>query len=235
MDKLDITTSHNIVVTVELADVTQRILATVIDSMVVGFYCLLVSLISIGSGEFAAVLMLPVLLCYHLIMEYFNDGQSLGKKALKLKVVSLTGDRPELLDLVMRWMFRLVDLAASAGMLGIIFISSTKKKQRIGDILANTAVIRIQNDNFVTLDSILELSSDSYAVTFPQVSRYSDADMLLVKQAIIRHQKKPTADNRRLLYELSKKISTDFNIKNQAEDRLTFLRTILNDYVVLTR
>jgi len=236
MNMLDITTSHNIVVTVEPAEVSQRILATFIDIIIVSFYFMLVSLVTFNSERLAMILILPVFLCYHLIFEYFNEGQSLGKKALKIKVVSLTGERPKLLELVMRWMFRTVDVAITFGLLAIIFISSTKRKQRIGDILADTAVVKMENDRFISLDSILNLSDENYKVTYPMVTSYNDSDMLLVKEAIIRHQKKPTAANNRLIYSLCKKITKDFKIKEQSDaKRIDFLRTVINDYVVLTR
>ncbi len=235
MDKLEITTSHNIVVSVELANVAQRILATIIDGFILMIYASFAGLITLGSQVGQMLLVVPVLMCYHLIMEYFFDGQSLGKMLLKLRVISLRGDRPELLDLVMRWMFRLIDITASVGILAIIFATSSKKKQRLGDILANTAVVRIQNDSHVALESIKELSDDSYTISYPLVTMYNDKDMLLVKEAIGRYQKKPTANNSKLLSDLSSKIHRDFKLKGQVSNKLGFLRKVLNDYIMLTR
>jgi len=234
MEHLDITTSHNIVVTVELANVSQRILATIIDGFIVGFYCIIISAVT-GGSDLSLLLMLPILLCYHLIMEYFNNGQSLGKKLLKLRVVSLSGDRPQLLDLVMRWMFRTIDVTSSVGMLGIIFISSTKKKQRIGDILGNTTVVKQENDYFVSLKSIEVLSKEGYEVTYPQVVMYTDKDMLLVKDAMTRYKKKQTEENQSLVVAISQRILNDLKLKNQQGPRIDFLRTVLNDYIILTR
>ncbi len=237
MSKLDLTTSHNIVVTVELANVTQRALATIIDLVVVGIYCAIVAIVSIGSSTISNLLMMPVILCYHLLFEYLNEGQSLGKKAIKLKVISLSGDRPALLDLVMRWMFRLIDITGSLGMLACIFVSSSKKKQRIGDILGNTAVVRIQNeDNYISLSSIKNISDKNYTVTYPQIVRYDDKDMLLVKQALTRHQKRATKENKQLILDLYGQITKELKIKlPPGEDKRKFLKTILNDYVILTR
>ena len=229
--------SHNIVVTVELANTTQRALATVIDGGVIVIYCLVAGLVSAGVGGFYYILIMPVLLCYHLLFEYLNEGQSLGKKAIKLKVISLTGERPSLLDLVMRWMFRVIDIAGSLGVLAAIFVSSSKKKQRIGDILANTAVIRIQNeDNYISLTSIKSISDVNYEVTYPQIVRYDDQDMLLIKQAISRITKKPTEENRLLINQLFDKVTSDLKVKlAPRSDKMLFLKKVLNDYVILTR
>lgn len=237
MSKLDITTSHNIVVTVELANATQRAIATIIDGMIVGFYCLIASIVSGGIGGIYYILIMPILLCYHLLFEYLNEGQSLGKKSMKLKVISLSGERPTLLDLVMRWMFRVVDVAGSIGILAAIFVSSSKKKQRIGDILGNTAVVRIQNeDSYISLSSIKNIFSDPYEITYPQIAKYDDQDMLIVKQALSRYQKRATDQNRQIIVDLYAKITKDLKIKvPPGVDKRKFLRTVLNDYVILTR
>lgn len=235
MEKLEITTSHNIVVTVELANVFQRFVANFIDGIVILIYSGLITTIAKGSEAFIYIFVFPVLLTYHLLMEYFNDGQSIGKMLMKLKVVSLNGERPSLLDLVMRWMFRMVDIAGTVGMLAIIFISSTKKRQRIGDILADTAVVKVVNERFVSLDSILELSSKDYTITYPSVTIYKDADMLLVKDAITRYHLSPTQSNRQVVSELVTRIAKDFKIKIPQDQKIDFLRTVLNDYVVITR
>lgn len=233
MEKIDFTTSHNIVVTVELANTTQRILATLLDAIFISVYASIVALIS--SGTLYYILVTPVLLCYNLIFEYFNNGQSLGKQILRLKVISLTGERPSLLDLVMRWMFRTIDVAFSVGMMAVIFISSTKKKQRIGDILANTTVIRLKNERNISLKSINNISHTDYAVSYLQVTMYNDSDMLLVKDAIKRVQKRPTDKNTQIIQDLYEKISKDFKIKDLHNDKIKFLKKVINDYVVLTR
>lgn len=236
MDKIDLTTSHNIVVTVELANTTQRGLATCIDGFIMGIYAMVIGLVSSGTSTLFMLLGMPVFLCYHLIFEYFNNGQSIGKRMLKLKVVSLDGERPSLLDLIMRWMFRTIDITVSLGMLAAVFISSTKKKQRLGDILANTAVVRLENESFVSLSSIENMSDDNYVVKYPQVARYKDSDMLLVKQAIKRYQKRPTTENSKIISELYKRISKELKLsQSHHRDKIGFLRNLLNDYVVLTR
>lgn len=235
MDNMDITTSHNIVVSVELATVLQRILATVIDGFLMGIFIMLLSVVSMGSETLVYVVGLPIMFLYHLFMEYFNNGQSVGKKLLKLKVVSLSGDRPSLMSLVMRWMFRLIDVTLSIGALGAIFISSTKKKQRIGDLLGDTSVIKLQNENHMNLNSIKSIMPDGYEVTYPGVTRYTDSDMLLVKDAISRMRRAGSEENKEIVQQLVHKISKDLKLRKVPQQGLTFLNTLLNDYIILTR
>ena len=156
---------------------------------------------------------------------------------MKLKVTSLSGGRPSLLDLTMRWMFRMVDIALSLGVLATIFVSSSKKKQRIGDILANTAVIRIQNEaSYISLGSIKSISDQAYEVTYPQITRYQDKDMLLIKQALNRYAKKSSVENKELVHQLYDRVTSELKIKPAPKsDKTGFLKKVLSDYVVLTR
>jgi len=235
MEKLDIRTSHNIVVTVELANTSQRILAYCIDGFVIMISLSIISLIFSSMPSLISIIILPIILFYHLLMEYFNEGRSLGKMALKLKVVSLDGERPELMDLVMRWMFRLIDVTGTAGLLAITSIASTKKSQRVGDILANTTAVRTSNDEFISLKSLHQIADKNYKVTYPEVVKYDDSDMLLVKEVLRRNERKPTEENINMLNEMYLKIKQDLKLKSIMQDRPAFLKTLINDYVVLTR
>lgn len=235
MDNLEITTSHNIVVSVELATVMDRILAALLDIMILGIYAALMSFITSSNQTLSYLLIIPVLSFYHLLMEYLNNGQSLGKKVMNLKVVALGGDRPTLMSLVMRWMFRLIDVSVTVGTLGAIFISSTKKKQRLGDLLADTTVIKLKNDQTMFLGSIKNIMPDDYQITYPQVVRYTDKDMLFVKDAIARYSKAKSEDNKKIIIDLVLKVSKDLNIRKPPTEKITFLNTLLNDYIILTR
>jgi len=235
MRNMDVITSHNIVVSVELATVLQRILATVIDAAIIGVFLLITIRVSIGNLFLFYLIGLPVMFLYHLVLEYFNNGQSIGKKLMKLKVVSLAGDRPSMMSLVMRWMFRPIDITLTFGTLSAIFISSTKKNQRIGDLLADTAVIKLQNENHMSLSSIKSIMPEGYEVTYPQVIQYNDSDMLLVKDAISRVRKANSSANKEIVKQLTQKISKDLKIKKPTEQGTIFLNTLLNDYIILTR
>ncbi len=234
MDSLEITTSHNIIVKVELASTLARILATIIDLFFIGFVTSILMAVSLGV-KFMIYLSLLFFMLYHLIMEYFNNGQSLGKRLLKLRVISLTGERPSLNDLVMRWMFRIIDVTFSIGMLASIFISSSKKNQRLGDILANTTVVKVQNENLISLEAIKNIVDNEYEISFPQVTMYSDSDMLLVKESLSRYKLNKSDANKAMILDLKRRIIKDLKIKKPDTNSIQFLRTILNDYIVLTR
>lgn len=234
MNSIDITTAHNIVVSVELAKVSQRILAAVIDIAVMGFYVTLVN--AVFDSEFAMYLfVLPVISFYHLAFEIFKKGQSPGKMVVKLRVVSLTGNDPSIMDLLMRWMFRTLDVTLSAGLLAISFIMSTPRRQRIGDLLANTVVVKTTNEDHIDLMTIKNIGNEERTIQYPQVTQYNDSDMLLVKQTLKRFRTNKSPANRELVIRLADKIAADQKVKINKGGRIQFLKDVLEEYIVQTR
>ena len=234
MNSLDITTSHNIVVSVELARLSQRILSTTIDLAILIVFIILASIV--GNSElFQYFFIAPVIAFYHLLFEIFNKGQSPGKVALKLRVISLSGEEPSIMDLIMRWMFRPIDITLSVSMVAISFISSTPKKQRVGDLLANTVVVKTNNEDNIDLMTIKKIGADSREIQYAGVTQYNDSDMLLVKQTLKRYKGNQSPANRELVIQLADKIAEDQKVKLKNGDRIKFLQNVLEEYIVQTR
>jgi len=235
LKRIEIVTSHNISIAYGVATTVERFLATLIDVFIVGMYTVLIG--SLIGSEFILfyVLIAPVLLLYHFLLEVFNDGQSLGKRVMKIKVVSLRGRKPEISDLFLRWIFRMVDITFSLGMIGVVAILSTLKSQRIGDIIAHTTVIKLEGSQFIKLDDIESISNKQHTVMFPNITKYSDTDMLLVKDVINRLRRQPNAVNREIAMTLILKIKKELNLEQDGMGSTEFLEQILNDYIILTR
>lgn len=68
-------------------------------------------------------------------------GATLGKRMLGLRVVREDGSKLDGGSAFVRSLFRLVDLIPW-GLIGIILIETSAKKQRLGDRIAHTVVIR---------------------------------------------------------------------------------------------
>ena len=113
MDKVDFISAQHVKIEFELASVLQRGLAYVIDSAILYVY-LLVVLMSmtdavVGAysrmdylmGLFLFLVNLPIVL-YKPLMEYFYNGQTLGKMALGIRLVRVNGDRMTIRDIFIR-------------------------------------------------------------------------------------------------------------------------------------
>ena len=108
-------------------------------------------------GVMAGVGPLAAFILYQLASEILANGQSWGKKALRIRVVRLDGQEPSLSDYLLRAVFYLLDAFLSFGAIGAIFVTSSVKNQRLGDMTANTTVIRTEGSMQVSLDNILNI------------------------------------------------------------------------------
>ena len=142
-------------------------LATCIDFIILGTYSIIISMIFQGSTVATYMLILFVMGFYHLAFEILNNGQSIGKKALGLRVVNLRGTTPTLQSYVLRWMFRLIDIGGSLGTLALGFVSTTVNNQRIGDIIAQTLVIKLKSDKQTSLSELSNFYNREKQITFP--------------------------------------------------------------------
>ena len=101
---------------------------------------------------------LPVIF-YSLLFETLLDGQTPGKRIIKIKVVKIDGYQASLADFVIRWIFRIVDLNMMSGVVALISIITSPKNQRLGDMTAGTAVISLKNNVNICCKAILFLTS----------------------------------------------------------------------------
>src|ERR1051325_8292857 len=164
-------------------------------------------------------------------MEVFNGGQSVGKLALRIKVVKLNGSEVTLSDYFIRWMFRMVDIYFSLGSIASMLVGSSEKGQRMGDIVANTTVIRLQPKHIMTLSDMLRIGTlDSYTPKFPEVKKLTEEDMLVVKSVIERYSKFPNRAHREALELAAKTIAQQIGITKIPANRTEFLKVVLRDY-----
>ncbi len=244
MKKIDIITSHNVSIEYEAANVLSRGIAQFLDMLVILVYIWIISYVCSSLGmrrhSFDAILVIFYILTlpamfYSLLMEYLLKGQTVGKIAMGIRVVRLNGENANLGDYTMRWAFKILDLWSSAGSLAAIFISTTDKGQRLGDVLAQTAVVRNKPEHSYSIRDILNIKDRSkHEPTFFGVTKFTDEDMILIKNAINRLKKYPNEPHKQLIRDLAAKAAEELDME-VPERKLTFLKTLLQDYIVLTR
>ena len=199
---------------------------------------------------FFMLLLLPFL-TYHLVCEITMNGQSIGKKITGIRVVNENGGQPSIGQYVIRWLIRTSDymvliillfapLATRSGnfdflwkigvafsllIIDIILVISSKKNQRLGDMLAHTLLIRA-NHSYTIEDTVFLDIEDTYVPSFPQVMQLSDRDINSLKGIL------DTARKRH-----------DYNLAEMASDKIRnhlkidtplspfdFLEVLLKDY-----
>lgn len=190
MNKLLINTPQNVKFAYKLASVGSRCIAFAIDYGVITLYFIFMFLFLSKIGVFdqldqwaswgvSSLVMLPGFF-YPLILEAFMEGQTIGKRLLKIKVVKIDGSRATLYQYFIRWISNTVDIFLSMGGLGLTMIILTKNSQRIGDLAADTAVISIK-ENVNLKETLFEEITAEHMITYPEVIHLSDWDMNEIK------------------------------------------------------
>ncbi len=239
----------------ELASTAQRVLAALLDiAIFIVYFILLVVTMDLSSffTNYGTMLFIWLLIIklpwifYNPVMELFFKGQTIGKMILGIRVVTLDGERPGLREVFTRWLFRgdfiwisadfLVLLWLGFGILGIIFSSISDKNQRMGDVLAQTVVIRTKPSMNYKLKDILAIKSqENYEPIYKDVIIFTDEDMMLIKNSIQRVKQYPNPETNKFVIELAHKTAEMLNLSETPQKKLEFLQTVLEDYVVLTR
>ena len=244
MSELTINTTQNVSINFTAATVGERIAAHLIDLVLKTAYCF--TLYGIVFHYFFgkivntfsewtqiaiyALTFLPVIF-YSFISEATLEGQTLGKKIVKIKVVKLDGYQASFGDYLIRWLFCIIDTVLFWGAIGLITMIANKKTQRLGDISAGTAVITLKNKISIN-QTILEEIDTAYQPTYPLVIKLSDNDLRIIKEtfnnALARRDEE-------VIEKLREKIEAVTGIKNKSGNNIDFITTILKDYNFFTQ
>jgi uncharacterized RDD family membrane protein YckC len=243
MKTIQIVTPQNVLIEHELASVILRAIAFAVDQVAiilfVVFAYVFAEILGMSGGVadmFFYVFVLPIYFLYSLVFEWRNYGQTLGKMMIGLKVRRLDGNEIGFTEAATRWMMRIVDIFATAGSLAALLISSTERGQRLGDILAGTMVIRQVPGNSVSLDQLLNINTkENYQPVFLQVQRLKEEDVVLIKQTLVRSSKYSNDAHKTAVNTLVKKLEDLLEISSEKMSQQEFLRTLIKDYIVLTR
>lgn len=245
MVELQINTTQNVNINFIAASVGERILAYIIDLVIKIAYVVVVYQITFNLFEIDRMIddmdqwsqiaiivsfYLPVVF-YSLIFETFLDGQTIGKRIMKIKVVKIDGYQAALADYLVRWFFRIIDLNMMSGLVALIAIVTSKKSQRLGDMTAGTSVITLKN-NININHTILEELDDSYTPSYPNVIKLSDNDARIIKETYVRAK---ASRDYETLTKLRKKIIEVVEIKDFNDTDIQFIDTILKDYNYYTQ
>ncbi|GAA6768326.1 RDD family protein [Flavobacterium johnsoniae] len=245
MSELSINTTQNVKINFIAATPGERMGAYFIDLGIKISYVIVVLLIvfswlnlgqaldSLDMWSRAAVfivLFIPWMI-YSLTLESIFEGQSFGKKLVKIKVVKIDGYQAGFGDYLMRWFFRIIDFSSFYGLVALVTIISSKKAQRLGDMVAGTAVITLKNKINIS-HTILEEIGDAYVPTYPLVIKLSDNDMRIIKETFHRAVAK---NDHEIIYKLVAKIESVAGIKNQSGNNSDFIRVVLKDYNFYTQ
>jgi len=151
-DDLVVSTPERVSFQYPLAGLGSRFLAQTIDMavLVAIFLVLLYAANAVGktTGDQRLALLIFILVSFILLFGYFWaleaiwSGQTLGKRALRLRVVGDQGEPLRFSQAAIRNLVRIVDFLPVGYAVGVIAIFLNVKNKRLGDFAAGTLVVR---------------------------------------------------------------------------------------------
>ncbi len=166
-DQLNIETPEQVDLRFPIAGIGSRFLAILADSvlqivalfLMFFVFALIVSaaphvrgtttMINTGAKWFVAAVVLFYFLLYwgyFSLFEAFWNGQTPGKRLLKIRVIKDSGRQITLFEALARNLIRIVDALPSFYLVGVITMLCNREQKRLGDLVAGTIVIHERSE-----------------------------------------------------------------------------------------
>ncbi len=252
-DEMRIETPEQIGVDLELAGLGTRFLAQVVD----WFWKVLLTIIvivgilffSVGMKAnpfkeantlFIAIVVGGMYLLWFGYGVYFEmrwNGQTPGKKFVKIRVVQQNGAPIDARAACIRNLLAVADFLPAFQMLGALLILLTANRQRLGDLAAGTIVVRERAAGAgpETADELLEYVSTEYAFTPTQLCALTPADRGLIRSFLQRFRQMVPRGRERLAFRMVDRLieKMEYRLRSEIADddeARTFLASLLRDY-----
>lgn len=241
----ELLTPENVFIEYELAGLGSRMIAFVIDMLIQIGIIAVIAVVVILSGvqgyemnsissiliAIGVILVFTIFFGYFIVCEMLMNGQSPGKKIVKLRVIKQTGEPINLLESFLRNILRIIDIYFSSYILGALMIIFTKDCKRVGDFAANTIVVKVGKiEKFVAVEDLYEKAyrksgndeCENKTNNFP----VNDNEYRVLKEFLER--KMYLGANREIIAnKLNMYFSRKFGVINHNYGRYKFLETIL--------
>lgn len=237
MDNFHIETAQNVTIQQNVAPLSTRIGAFLLDMLLIAGYYIIILLIINALGYsldeslyvYYALLSLPVFF-YSLLFETLMNGQTPGKYLSKIRVTKIDGSKPTFGSYLIRWVLRIIDITLASGSIAILTILLNGKGQRLGDIAAGTTVI-LEKKNINISDTLQVDIPEYYEPKFHQVTLLSDKDIQTIKELYIKAKK---SGNHKTILKLHAKIIAITGITTEMQP-INFIDVVIKDYNYLTQ
>jgi uncharacterized RDD family membrane protein YckC len=239
-EKLTIDTPEQIALEFSLAGAGSRFLAIAIDTLlqIVGFLVLaLIAFLalwlralgfaSIATWVAAVLVVLGFLLYYgyFAVFEAMWSGQTPGKRAIGLRVITVSGQPITTFDAILRNLLRIVDQLPGIYAVGVLSIFFTSRNQRLGDLVAGTVVVQEQG--------IQRAAVSPVATTGTRVgaARLTGEELEVIETFLSRRQDLPEYTRIRTARELAARIRQRLEITSPAHsDDEALIETVAAEY-----
>lgn len=227
---IQVQTAQYVPIEYEAATAGERIVAFLLDLALQFAYVYLTSYFFFTADLYGATWYLPFVLgpfvCYPLACEALFNGQTPGKSVMKIRVVKLDGSSPGFTSFFMRWILGWFENWLLFGIPSLIATASNARGQRLGDMAAGTAVIRLKFK--VRFEhTLFRDSDDDYRPHYPFADRLSDKDVAIINELLRSNE---GAAKERLLEKAARRVESLLGITAQEPLPREFLSRLIRDY-----
>ena len=234
MNSIDIQTGQHVTIAYKPANAFERGVATFLDWTIQFLYIMAVMVFfdNMGFGYYDDWFSYTVLLIFAAPVAFYNIlfeglllyGQTPGKMAMKLKVTTADGSAVSISSHFLRWLIRPIDFFPFLGIAGMFIMLYTKKGQRIGDLAADTVVVKTS----AKIDIGIEYYDfdENYNPVYPQAGDLS----VLQAEMIMRYLDLSPKHYEEKIAEFVDKVKKVLEIEDYRTPSREILRQVMKDY-----
>lgn len=175
-DALQVATPERVAVDLPIAGLGSRAMAYLVDLALLGavglvayfvvtFFVPDVATVALGLSTFIRTLAVAIIFfalwVYWTLLEVVWNGQSPGKRLVRIRVVKLDGSPVTVFSSAVRNLLRVVDFMPICYPVGVITMLVDRKHRRLGDLLGGTVLVR---DEQIDLSKYEQVTTASVAV-----------------------------------------------------------------------
>jgi uncharacterized RDD family membrane protein YckC len=247
INMLTIRTPEGIEFSLRLAGPVTRFLAWAVD---LGAVMALISILNVVLGILGIVsrdlamaaniiAFFVVSIGYGILTEWYWQGQTLGKKLLRLRVMDEQGLRLQFSQIVIRNLLRFVDSLPALYLVGGLVCLLNKRAQRLGDFAANTVVAWVPHVSEPDLNQLLEGKYNSFR-EYPHLEarlrqHITPAEAQVAVQSIVRRDELNPQARIELFRELTSYLKNVVSFPQEATDGLSDEQYVRNVVEALFR
>ena len=254
-DRYTVDTPENIEFAYDIAGIGSRFLAAIIDTLVIAAALILLGIVAGLAGArsalardaagsviaaVAALLSFLMLWGYYITFELMWNGQSIGKRAIGLRVVRDGGRPITFVSSAIRNLIRIADFLPAFYGIGVIVMFVDRRARRLGDLAGGTLVVKERRG--VTLESLTAPSAPAIAIPgspaaapgLPNLHLLRDQDYDLIQEFLRRRDELGREPRLRLGSQLASGLQAKLGLP-QGGDAEGFLQLVASQYQQLRR
>jgi uncharacterized RDD family membrane protein YckC len=215
--RLEVETPDHVVLRYDLAGAGNRGFAAVVDFLIASIIAFTANLILSWLGVYdqatflvlggiTLIVTLVLIWAYFILFEWLWNGQTLGKRAYRLRVINEDGSPAQFTAVLIRNLLRLVDFLPALYGLGVLVIVLSPKSQRLGDLAAGTYVVRAPRPqvDWFSLRTVTPLGAGMTAET----RRMPGEAQRLVREFVARESQLAPTERARIAAVIAAKLRT---------------------------